>query len=66
MNEQAKKIQLLILRTYKDYYTFFTYVLSYSLHNTTSMLNYDNVNYGIATVVSILSHIIHIINIHDG
>ena len=56
MNELAKKNQLLILRTYKDYYAFFMYVLSYSLHNTTSMLNYDNVNHGIVTVVSIVLH----------
>ena len=60
MNELAKKNQLLILRTYKDYYAFFTYVLSYSLHNTTSMLNYDNVNYGSATVVSIALHLHHL------
>jgi hypothetical protein len=55
MNELAKKNQLLIQWTYKDYCAFFTYVLFNSLHNTTSMLNYDNVNYGIATVVSIVS-----------
>jgi hypothetical protein len=60
MNELAKKNQLLILSTYKDYYAFFTYVLSYSLHNITSMLNYDNVNYGIVTVVSIVLHSIPI------
>jgi hypothetical protein len=54
MNELAKKNQLLILRTYKDYYAFFTYDLSYSLHNTTSILNHDNVIYGIVRVVSIV------------
>jgi hypothetical protein len=54
MNELAKKNQLLILRTYKDYYAFFMYVLSCIVY-TTSMLNYDKVNYGDATVVSIVS-----------
>ena len=59
MNELAKKNQLLILRTYKDYYAFFTYALSY-IDYTTSMLNYDKVNYGNATVVSIVSHLHHL------
>jgi hypothetical protein len=60
MNELSKKNQLLILRAYKDYYAFFTYALSYSLHKTTSILNYDNVNYGSATVVSIVLHLHHL------
>jgi hypothetical protein len=60
MNELSKKNQLLILQTYKDYYAFFTYALSYSLHNTTSMLNSDNVNYGSATVVSIVLQVSNI------